>query len=55
LMKFDDFEGQPLPRMVERIKLNLRSQDIGIFRYEDQLERPYLLRAGGLSVRRAGC
>jgi DNA phosphorothioation-associated putative methyltransferase len=42
LMKFDDFEVQPLPRMVERIKLNLRSQDIGIFRYEDQLERPYL-------------
>ena len=42
LMKFDDFEGQPLPRMVERIKLNLRSQDIDIFEYGDQFERPYL-------------
>ena len=35
LMKFDDFEGQPLPRMVERIKLNLRSQHIDIFEYGD--------------------
>jgi DNA phosphorothioation-associated putative methyltransferase len=42
LMKFDDFEGQPLPRMVERIKLNLRSQDISIFRYGDEFEPPYL-------------
>jgi DNA phosphorothioation-associated putative methyltransferase len=42
LMKFDDFEGQPLPRMIERIKLNLRSQDIDIFEYGDQFEQPYL-------------
>jgi hypothetical protein len=42
LMKFDDFEGQPLPRMVERIKLNLRSQDIEVFRYGDEFEPPYL-------------
>ena len=42
LMKFDDFEGQPLPRMVERIKLNLRSRDIDIFEYGDQFEQPYL-------------
>src|SRR5215475_10543060 len=42
LMKFDDFEGQPLPRMVERIKLNLRSQDIDVFEYGDQFEQPYL-------------
>jgi hypothetical protein len=41
-MKFDDFEGQPLPRMVERIKLNLRSQRIDIFEYGDPFERPYL-------------
>jgi DNA phosphorothioation-associated putative methyltransferase len=42
LMKFDDFEGQPLPRMIERIKLNLRSQDIDVFRYGDEFEAPYL-------------
>jgi DNA phosphorothioation-associated putative methyltransferase len=42
LMKFDDFEGQALPHMIERIKLNLRSQDIDIFHYGDQFERPYL-------------
>jgi hypothetical protein len=28
--------------MVERIKLNLRSQDIDIFEYGDQFEQPYL-------------
>src|SRR5262249_78094 len=42
LMKFDDFEGQPLPRMVERIKLNLRSQRIDIFEHGEPFERPYL-------------
>jgi hypothetical protein len=42
LMKFDDFEGQPLPRMVTRIKLNLRSQNVDIFEYKDQFEQPYL-------------
>jgi DNA phosphorothioation-associated putative methyltransferase len=42
LIKFDDFEGQPLPRMVERIKLNFRSRDIDIFEYGDQFEQPYL-------------
>src|SRR5262249_43155643 len=42
LMKFDDFEGRPLPRLVERIKLNLRSQDINIFQYPEELDRPYL-------------
>ncbi len=42
LMKFDDFEGQPLPRMIERIKLNLRSQEVGFFEYGQQFEPPYL-------------
>jgi hypothetical protein len=41
-MKFDDFEGQALPRMIQRIKLNLRFQDIEIFEYGDQFEQPYL-------------
>jgi DNA phosphorothioation-associated putative methyltransferase len=42
LMKFDEFEGKPLPRMIERIKLNLRSQEVGIFEYGQQFEPPYL-------------
>ena len=42
LMKFDDFEGQPLPRMIQRIKLNLRSQEVGMFEYGEQFETPYL-------------
>lgn len=42
LMKFDDFAGKPLPRMVERIKLNLRSQDIDVFSYGEEFEPPYL-------------
>jgi DNA phosphorothioation-associated putative methyltransferase len=42
LMKFDDFEGQPLPRMIERVKLNLRSQSVDIFQYGEEFEPPYL-------------
>src|SRR5262249_9508711 len=42
LMRFDDFDGQPLPRMIERIKLNLRSRDINIFQYSEERDRPYL-------------
>jgi DNA phosphorothioation-associated putative methyltransferase len=42
LMKFDDFEGRPLPRMVERIKLNLRARNIDLFHYDDEFEPPYL-------------
>jgi DNA phosphorothioation-associated putative methyltransferase len=32
LMRYDDFEGNPLPRMVERVKIKLREQDIDYFR-----------------------
>jgi DNA phosphorothioation-associated putative methyltransferase len=42
LMKFDNFEGCPLPRMVQRVKLNLRSQDIEIFDYGEHFHPPYL-------------
>jgi hypothetical protein len=28
LMRFDDFEGKPLPRMVERVKVKLRERQI---------------------------
>ena len=33
LLKFDDFDGKPLPLMTERIKLKLRSQDVDYFEY----------------------
>jgi len=44
MMRFDDFVGQPLPRMVQRVKLNLRRQDMEIFDYSTQYEPPYLYR-----------
>lgn len=31
LMRYDDFEGKALPRMVERVKIKLREQDIDYF------------------------
>ena len=39
LMTFDDFEGSPLPRMIERVKLKLREQDVEYYRY-DSLDYP---------------
>jgi DNA phosphorothioation-associated putative methyltransferase len=42
LIKFDNFEGSPLPRMVQRVKLSLRSQDIEIFDYGERYTPPYL-------------
>jgi DNA phosphorothioation-associated putative methyltransferase len=33
LMKYDDFEGKPIPEMTQRIKINLRAQEIDIFDY----------------------
>jgi DNA phosphorothioation-associated putative methyltransferase len=44
LMKFDDFVGKPLPKMVQRVKLNLRKQDLAIFDYSGIYEPPYLYR-----------
>ncbi|MBX7136256.1 MAG: DNA phosphorothioation-associated putative methyltransferase [Fimbriimonadaceae bacterium] len=41
-MKFDDFEGLPLPRMLERIKVTLRSQEINFFMYGSSYEPPLL-------------
>jgi len=41
-MKFDDFEGLPLPRMLERIKVTLRSQEISFFLYGSSYEPPLL-------------
>jgi len=42
LMVFDDFEGQALPRMVERIKIRLFDQHIEFYEYGDEFTPPYL-------------
>ncbi|WP_409268563.1 DNA phosphorothioation-associated putative methyltransferase [Massilia sp. BHUDP2] len=33
LLKFEDFEGHPLPRLLQRVKVNLRDQDLDVFAY----------------------
>jgi len=33
LMKYDDFQGKPIPELTERIKIKLREQDIDFFDY----------------------
>ena len=38
LLKYDDFENQPLPELQERVKINLRKQHIDIF---DHQSPPY--------------
>lgn len=42
LMVCDDFLGSPLPRILERIKINLRSQHIDFFDYGDEYTPPYI-------------
>jgi DNA phosphorothioation-associated putative methyltransferase len=42
LIKYDDFANKPLPRMIQRVKLNLRQQDFDVFDYGDPYEPPYL-------------
>ncbi|WP_434110918.1 DNA phosphorothioation-associated putative methyltransferase [Methylocaldum sp. GT1TLB] len=44
LMSFDDFSGKPLPRMLQRVKINLRTQELDIFDYGEPYEPPYLYR-----------
>jgi DNA phosphorothioation-associated putative methyltransferase len=44
LLRFDDFESQPLPRMVDRVKIKLREQHIDYFAYGDRYEPPFLYR-----------
>jgi DNA phosphorothioation-associated putative methyltransferase len=41
-MRFNDFEGKPLPRLLERTKVNLRRQVVEVFEYEPPFEPPYL-------------
>lgn len=42
LLKFQDFESSPLPQLVQRIKVNLRDQDLDVFDYGETYE-PTLL------------
>ncbi len=42
LLKFDDFDNLPLPRLIERVKIKLREQDIDYFDYGIFHEPPYL-------------
>lgn len=44
LMRYDDFEGQALPRMLERVKIKLREQDIEYYTYGEEYEPPFLYR-----------
>ena len=38
LMRYDDFEGKPLPLLLERIKIKLREQAIDFFKYNEKFE-----------------
>lgn len=42
LMRFDDFVGSPLPRLIERVKVKLREQDMDVFEYNEQFTPPLL-------------
>ena len=42
LMKFDRFDESPLPRLIERVKINLRSQRLDFFDYGEIYTPPYL-------------
>jgi DNA phosphorothioation-associated putative methyltransferase len=33
---YDDLEGKPLPRLIERVKINLRSQTVQFFDYDNE-------------------
>ena len=41
-MKFDDFYGKALPRMLERVKINFQNQQIDVFDYSEPYTPPYL-------------
>ena len=44
LMSFDDFTNKPLPRMLQRVKIKMREQDLDMFEYGETYEPPYLYR-----------
>lgn len=41
-MKFDDFAGSPIPRMLDRIKISLKKQKIDFFKYGGEFPAPPL-------------
>ncbi|GAB4271279.1 MAG: hypothetical protein Kow0065_20910 [Methylomicrobium sp.] len=42
LMRYDDFENHPLPRLLERVKINLREQSFDLYQYGEEFEPTYL-------------
>jgi DNA phosphorothioation-associated putative methyltransferase len=42
LLKYDNFENSPLPKLVERVKINLRAQDFQLFQYNEEFPANYL-------------
>ncbi|MGD0962212.1 MAG: DNA phosphorothioation-associated putative methyltransferase [Methylomonas sp.] len=42
LMRYDDFQNQPLPRLMERVKINLREQTFDLYQYGEEFEPTYL-------------
>lgn len=44
LMQFENFEGEPLPLMTKRIKVNVRRADYDLFEYGGQYPKPPLYR-----------
>jgi DNA phosphorothioation-associated putative methyltransferase len=42
LLKYDFFENSPLPKLVERVKINLRAQDFQLFQYNEEFPANYL-------------
>ena len=51
LMRYDDFEGKPLPLLMERIKINLREQQIDFYTYGDKFTpQPLYLKSKYIEV-----
>jgi len=42
LMRYDNFQNQPLPRLLERVKINLREQTFDLYQYGEAYEPTYL-------------
>ncbi|MEI6067532.1 MAG: DNA phosphorothioation-associated putative methyltransferase, partial [Methylococcaceae bacterium] len=42
LMRYDDFKSLPLPRLLERVKINLRTQSFDLYHYGEDYEPTYL-------------
>ena len=42
LMQYDDFQNHPLPRLIERVKINLRKQTFDLYQYGEEYEPTYL-------------